>query len=209
MTLLIDGKVEKGIIVLAHGAGAGADHPFMETFAKGVAAAGFQVIRFNFPYMEKRKEDGRKRPPDRAPKLLEAYENVVRSIPETNKPLIIGGKSMGGRIASMLAAGNKSLKIDGLVCLGYPFHAPGKPDRIRTEHFPDISVPTLIVQGERDPFGGTDLLAGLAVPKNFTVHWAPDGNHDLTPRKASGHSQQGNWEAAMKAIAAFADKLQD
>lgn len=207
MTLLIDGQADNGTIVLAHGAGAGADHPFMASFAKGLAKAGFRVIRFNFPYMEKCKEDGKKRPPDRAPTLLEAYEAVLSGIKTEGKPLIIGGKSMGGRIASMLAAENKPLGIDALVCLGYPFHAPGNPDRVRTEHFPDIKVPVLIVQGERDPFGGTELLSNHALPANFTVHWASDGSHDLSPRKASGHTQAGNWMAAMKAIITFADRL--
>lgn len=207
MTLLIDGQPDKGTFVLAHGAGAGADHPFMTTFAEGLSGAGFQVVRFNFPYMEKRKEDGKKRPPDRAPKLLEAYEAVLQGIEAHDKPLIIGGKSMGGRIASMLAAENKQLRIDGLVCLGYPFHAPGKPDRVRTEHFSSIDIPVLIAQGERDPFGGTALLGEHALPPNFKVHWAPDGNHDLSPRKASGHTQAGNWADALEAIATFAGTL--
>jgi len=205
--LMIDGQAEKGTIVLAHGAGAGADHPFMATFAEGLAQKGFQVVRFNFPYMIKRMEDGKKRPPDRAPKLLEAYEDAVRGLETAGKPLVIGGKSMGGRIASMLAAENHQLGIDGLVCLGYPFHAPGKPEKVRTDHFPNIEVPTLIVQGERDPFGGTALLKNLSLPSNVTVHWAPDGNHDLSPRKASGYTQEGNWTAAMDAIATFAATL--
>lgn len=200
---LTNGKPLKGTIVLAHGAGAGADHPFMETFAKGLANRGFRTVRFNFPYMAKRMEDGKKRPPDRAPKLLDAYEAVLRNLDLEGKPLIIGGKSMGGRIASMLVADKKDLGIDALVCLGYPFHAPGKPDRVRTEHFPDIEVPTLIVQGERDPFGGTSLVAGMTLPPNMTVHWAPDGNHDLSPRKASGHTAESNWAAAIEAIADF------
>jgi len=207
MTLLIDGQPDKGTIVLAHGAGAGAAHPFMAAFAEGLSDAGFQVVRFNFPYMEKCREDGKKRPPDRAPKLLEAYEAVLGAIDPQGKPLIIGGKSMGGRIASMLAAEKKHLGVNGLVCLGYPFHAPGKPERVRTEHFPDIPVPVLIVQGERDPFGGTALLSEHALPANFSVHWAPDGNHDLSPRKASGHTQAGNWAAAMEAITAYASAL--
>jgi predicted alpha/beta-hydrolase family hydrolase len=201
MQLLRNGTGGTGTIILAHGAGAGMDTPFMEAFAAGLADRGFQVVRFNFPYMVKRMEDGKKRPPDRAPKLLEAYAAVINTV-RKDAPLIIGGKSMGGRIASMLAAENTSLSLAGLVCLGYPFHPPGKPDRLRVEHLPAIPCKTLIAQGERDPFGGTALVDTLQLPKQIQLHWAPDGNHDLSPRKASGHTAEGNWAAAMDAIAA-------
>lgn len=207
MELLQNGKADLATIILAHGAGAGMEHPFMESFATGLANHGMKVIRFNFPYMQKTKDDGKKRPPDRAPKLLEAYEAVIRETTRNDHPLIIGGKSMGGRIASMLAATSEA-PIDGLVCLGYPFHAPGKPEKVRTDHFPDIKVPTLIVQGERDPFGGTALIDTMSFPANFEILIAPDGNHDLTPRKKSGHTQEENWCKAMDAIARFATALQ-
>lgn len=207
MKLLQNGKADLATIILAHGAGAGMEHPFMESFATGLANRGMKVIRFNFPYMQKTIEDGKKRPPDRAPKLLEAYEAVIKEATRNDQPLIIGGKSMGGRIASMLAASSET-PIDGLVCLGYPFHAPGKPEKVRTDHFPDIKVPTLIVQGERDPFGGTALIDTMSFPANFEIHVAPDGNHDLTPRKKSGHTQEENWDKAMDAIARLAKTLQ-
>lgn len=199
MQILKNGSGERATIILAHGAGAGMDTPFMEAFATGLAERGFSVIRFNFPYMALRAEDGKKRPPDRAPKLIAAYEKVIEAV-RGNSPLIIGGKSMGGRIASMLAAEKPDLGLAGVVCLGYPFHPPGKPDRLRVDHLPAIPCRTLVVQGERDPFGGTTLVETLALPDSITLHWAPDGNHDLSPRKASGYTAEGNWAAAMDAI---------
>ncbi len=200
MQILKNGSGEKATIILAHGAGAGMDTPFMEAFSTGLAKRDFTVIRFNFPYMALRAEDGKKRPPDRAPKLLAAYQEVINDV-RGKPPLIIGGKSMGGRIASMLAADEPELALAGVVCLGYPFHPPGKPDRLRVDHLPAIPCRTLIVQGQRDPFGGTALVETLDLPENITFHWAPDGNHDLSPRKASGHTAEGNWDAAIGAIA--------
>ncbi|NVJ98859.1 MAG: alpha/beta fold hydrolase [Alphaproteobacteria bacterium] len=200
MTLLRNGTALNGTILLAHGAGAPADSPFMEAFAEGLAKRGYEVLRFNFPYMEKRQEDGKKRPPDRAPKLVEAFRQTIEEI-RPDGPLLIGGKSMGGRIASMVAAEDNSI-CNGLVCLGYPFHPPGKPEKLRTDHFPKINLPTLILQGERDAFGGKALLDTLQLPESFSLHWAPDGNHDLTPRKASGQTAEGNWNGAMDKIVA-------
>lgn len=199
MTLLKNGSPDNGTILLAHGAGAPADSPFMNAFAKGLTVRGFEVVRFNFPYMEKRLVDGKKRPPDRAPKLLDTFRHAITAA-RSSAPLIIGGKSMGGRIASMLAAEEKDI-CDGLLCLGYPFHPPGKPERLRTDHLGDIHAPTLIVQGERDPFGNRELLDTLSLPSTFNVHWAPDGNHDLAPRKSSGRTADENWSDAMDVIA--------
>lgn len=199
MTIITNGADASPTLVLAHGAGAGMDSPFMDHFAHGLATRGFRVVRFNFPYMEKRMDDGKKRPPDRAPKLLEAYRDAIKAARRSG-PLIIGGKSMGGRIASMLAAEEPDI-CDGLVCLGYPFHPPGKPERLRTDHLPNVAVPSLVVQGQRDPFGNSALLETLTLPANFKIHWAPDGNHDLSPRKASGHTAENNWADAMDVIA--------
>ncbi len=198
---LIDGTGEKGTFLFAHGAGAGMESDFMVAFATGLAKRGFRVARFEFPYMVTRRQDGKKRPPDRAPKLLEAFRIAISEVPGTGK-LIIGGKSMGGRIASMLAAETPDI-CDGLLCLGYPFHPPGKPEKLRTEHLPAIIAPTLVIQGERDPFGGRALVDDLSLPSTFQVHWAPDGNHDLSPRKASGHTAEDNWNAAMDTAAAY------
>ncbi len=197
----IYGEPEKASLVLAHGAGADAHSDFMQYFAKALAKNGFEVILFNFPYMQKRVLDGKRRPPDRAPKLLEHYKTVLESIGPRNK-LFIGGKSMGGRIASMALAENNELAA-GLILLGYPFAPPGKPEKLRTEHFPSIQSPTLIAQGERDTFGGETFISNLTLPTNFKVHILPDGDHSFKPRKKSGYTEQENWDSAIKAITDF------
>ena len=199
------GKAERGHIILAHGAGAGMDSDFMQFAASGLAAAGYEAILFNFPYMEKRIADGGRRPPDRAPKLLDHFRTVIAQvkagIKDPGRPLLIGGKSMGGRMASMIAAETPDI-ANGLIVFGYPFHPPGKPEKLgpRTDHFSSILMPALLVQGERDTFGGIDLIRGLDLPKSFEVQWAPDGDHSFKPRKKSGHTQPENWAAAIKAV---------
>ena len=189
-------------IVLAHGAGAPMESDFMEFFAAGLGSAGIRVARFEFPYMVKRREDGKRRPPDRAPVLLETWLNVAAELGPEN--LIIGGKSMGGRIASMVA---DEAGVAGLVCLGYPFHPPGKPEKLRTEHLETLRTPTLILQGERDPFGRREEVEEYALSESIAVAFLPDGDHDLKPRKASGRTQAENWEEAVGRIARFVHDL--
>ena len=191
-------KAAQATIVLAHGAGAPMDSPFMEFFAKELASRKFRVVRFEFPYMRRRRIEGTKSPPNRGPILEQAWLEVIASI--SAKRFFIGGKSMGGRIASMIA---DQTDADGLVCLGYPFHPPGKPDRLRTEHLADLEMPTLICQGERDPFGKRDEVAGYELSEQIQLHWLPDGDHSLKPRKASGRTEEENWRDAVNAIAEF------
>jgi len=192
------GTAQSGRIILAHGAGAGMDSDFMQYMAMHLASHGFESILFNFPYMEKRQKDGKKRPPDRAPKLLEHFKNVLSQI-GNDKPLLIGGKSMGGRIASMLAAEYPTI-ANGLILMGYPFHPPGKPENLRTNHLSGIKMPVLLIQGERDTFGGTNLVSTLNLPSNFEVFWSKDGDHSLKPRKKSGRTETENRDAAITAI---------
>lgn len=194
------GRPDRAHIILAHGAGAGLDSEFMQTFARELVALGFEIILFNFPYMEKRALDGKRRPPDRAPKLLDHFHAVINEV-GFDKPLIIGGKSMGGRIASMIAA-EGNFPFDGLLLLGYPFHPPGKPEKLlqRTEHLKDINIPTLLIQGERDTFGGRALLETLNLPEIFEICWMPDGDHSFKPRKKSGHTLAGNMDTMIEAI---------
>jgi predicted alpha/beta-hydrolase family hydrolase len=187
-----------GRIVLAHGAGAGMDSRFMQFFAAHLANNGLETILFNFPYMQKRSEDGKKRPPDRAPKLMDHFRDVLEGI-NRDAPLFIGGKSMGGRMASMLLAEDGAL-ADGLLLLGYPFHPPGKAEKLRTGHFAEINVPTHIFQGERDTFGGRPFVERLSLPKNFHLHWVNDGDHGFKPRKKSGFTEEGNWATTVTAI---------
>lgn len=186
-------------VVLAHGAGAPMDSDFMNTIADRLFAENFEVVRFEFPYMQERRETGKKRPPDRAPKLLDCFETVVNACggPEN---CVVGGKSMGGRMASMLAA---QLPVKAVLCLGYPFHAPGKPDKVRIDHFPEINAPTLILQGERDPFGKKEEVAGYGLPGLIQVDWLVDGDHDFKPRKKSGISHEQNLASAVAGMSDF------
>lgn len=209
---IIDGPIDApATVVLAHGAGAMMDTPFMDTMASGLAAANIRVVRFEFPYMAKRRGDGIRRGPDRKPVLLEAWREVVTALePEIGPagPLIVGGKSMGGRIASELAASAAAeLGITGVACLGYPFHPTGKPEKLRTEHLRDFPVPLLIVQGERDTLGTRAEVEGYELDKAIEFVWLPDGDHSFRPRKKSGHTEAENLAAAIDAVAAFAKVL--
>ncbi|MCG8315048.1 MAG: dienelactone hydrolase family protein [Pseudomonadales bacterium] len=190
-------------ILLAHGAGAPMDSDFMNAVADGLFARGFEVCRFEFPYMQERRESGKKRPPDRAPKLLECFREQVTAFGGADN-CVVAGKSMGGRMASMLAA---ELSVKGVICLGYPFHAPGKPDKLRIDHFEAIQSPTLIIQGERDPFGKKDEVAAYPVPSGIDIAWLQDGDHDFKPRKKSGYSHEGNIATAVELMVSFLSEL--
>ncbi|MDD1783783.1 dienelactone hydrolase family protein [Enterovibrio sp. ZSDZ35] len=201
--VLIDGPDHaEHTFIFAHGAGAGMEHDFMEDVAKRIAANGVRVVRFNFPYMVKRTEDGKKRPPDRAPKLLEAFEAVIENY--ASKNTVIGGKSMGGRMASHLSA---SPAIKGIACLGFPFHPPGKPEKDKGEHLASLTIPTLILQGERDTFGNRSELETYPLSDSVTLTFIPDGDHSFKPRKASGHTESENRQLAAENIVAFIQKV--
>lgn len=201
---LFDGPASSSLtIALTHGAGAPMDSPFMAAFARGLGERGWRVARFEFPYMVRRRRDGRKRPPDRAPVLLDAWLAVIAELGPEN--LVIGGKSLGGRMASMVA---DEAGVAGLVCLGYPFHAPGREaDQIRLAHLEDLKTPALIVQGTRDTLGNSADVAGYALAPAIRIHWLEDGDHGFKPRKSSGLSEEQNWQAAIQAVAAFASDI--
>ena len=206
--LLFDGPRDAPFTVaLAHGAGAPMDSPFMAAFAEGLAGRGYRAARFEFPYMAKRRAGGPKRPPDRAPVLLETWRAVVETL--GHERLVVGGKSLGGRMASMLAAEAEAgdTPLRGVVCLGYPFHAPGRPEAPRIDHLITLRTPTLILQGTRDPFGGATEVAGYGLSDAIDLHWLEDGDHGFKPRKASGRTEQQNWDEALDAIAAFLNGL--
>jgi len=187
------------ICLFAHGAGAPMDSGFMNTVAEGVSAGGIEVRRFEFPYMQKRRQTGIKRPPDRAPALLAYYREVIAASGGAQR-CIIAGKSMGGRMASLIAA---EQTVGGLVCLGYPFHALGKPDKTRIDHLGDIGVPNLILQGTRDPMGSLAQVTGYQLPATIKVNWLEDGDHDLKPRKKSGFSHEDHMKVAVDQIVNF------
>jgi len=182
-------------LILAHGAGAPMDSEFMNVVARGIAAEGVRVLRFEFPYMRGRREGGKARPPDREPVLLESWRQAVRECGAA-KPFI-GGKSMGGRMASMVA---DELEVAGLVCLGYPFHPPGRPERTRTAHLEGLRTPALIVQGTNDTFGTRDDVAGYVLSPAIQMHWLDGGNHDL---RAPGKKRDETWGEVIRTVAAF------
>ncbi|WP_440053867.1 alpha/beta family hydrolase [Pseudoalteromonas sp. T1lg65] len=188
-------------LIFAHGAGAGRDSDFMQQMAQLLALEGISVGLFDFEYMQLAKVQGKKRPPDRAPKLLE-YFNHVLSNSNTELPLFIGGKSMGGRMASMLAC-ESELALKGVLVFGYPFHPPGKPEKLRTDHFTKLSCPLLILQGERDTFGNRTEVDAMELPSQVEVKWSRDGDHSLKPRKVSGISETESRGFAAKMAAAF------
>lgn len=199
----------KAVLVLAHGAGAPADSPFMDMLAEALEKQGIATVRFEFPYMLKRRSDGKKRPPDRQPKLLECFSGMVdavRAEVDSHLPLLVGGKSMGGRMASILAAERPG--IDGVIGFGYPFHPPGKPERVRTDHFPDIRCPFLVVQGTRDPFGKREEFeGGVLAAGNARIHWLEGGNHDFQPLAKQQSSQKALIEEAAQAARQFVDGI--
>jgi uncharacterized protein len=194
-------------IALAHGAGAPMDSPFMAFIGEGLARHGYRVARFEFPYMAARRAGGNRRPPDRPEVLLETWRHVIAELGADLGPerLVIGGKSLGGRIASMIA---DDAGVRGLVCLGYPFHPPGKPvqephEDVRIAHLCRLRTPALIVQGTRDPFGRPEEVGGYGLSPAIAVHWLKDGDHGFVPRKRSGRTPQQNLEEALQAIAGF------
>ncbi|MDN3610697.1 alpha/beta family hydrolase [Vibrio ostreicida] len=202
---LIDGEQDHPTFIFSHGAGAGMEHSFMSSVAKSLSQKGIQVVRFNFPYMTKRNQDGKKRPPDRAPKLLEAYKAVIDDLNLTG-PVVIGGKSMGGRMASLLSDHNK---VAAVACLGFPFHPPGKPDKFKGDHLAVMSKPCLILQGERDTFGHREALSTYLLSDAITVEFIPDGDHSFKPRKRSGHTESGNIALAVESLANFIFEVYD
>jgi len=198
LELRLDGPESAEVtVVLAHGAGAAMDHPWMERAAAGLAARGLRVARFEFAYMRSRR-DGKRRGPDRMPALQDAFRDAVTASGATR--FALAGKSMGGRVATMLA---DELGACAVVVFGYPFHPPGKPEQLRTAHLENMKTPTLILQGERDPFGRREEVATYDLPQTVTVQWLPDGDHSLVPRKKSGHTAEQNMTAAIGAAAEF------
>jgi uncharacterized protein len=195
-------------LLLAHGAGAAMTSPFLETMTRLLTERGLQVSRFEFDYMAARRSGGKRRPPPRAELLVPEYKRAVaalRAQGASGQRLLIGGKSMGGRVASLAADDLfASGDIHGLVCLGYPFHPPGKPDNLRTAHLADLRCPTLIVQGERDPFGSREEVESYRLSPAIEFLWAGDGDHDLGPRGGSGFTRKGNLALAADAVSAFA-----
>ena len=206
-TLVCGPTTGPATVLLAHGAGAGMESPFMQHMAEGLAQQGWQVIRFEFPYMAQQRISGRKKPPNKADILLQCYAEQLQSLP-AKQPLIIGGKSMGGRIASLLADELWSQnKILGCICLGYPFHPLGKPKTLRVEHLQNLQTPTLVIQGERDAMGNREDVNTYALSKQLQLAWMPDGDHSFKPRKRSGRSELQNLNLAVEHMHDFLSRV--
>ncbi|MEQ3638609.1 MAG: alpha/beta family hydrolase [Alteromonas sp.] len=199
-------------LILGHGAGAGKEHEFMQTMSALFVERNIDVVLFNFPYMQTIKETGKRRPPDKAEKLLQHFHDVVAHIEtscvetstlkqtdaenkQASLPIFIGGKSMGGRMATMSIEDMPSVK--GAVAFGYPFHPPGKPEKTRTDHLQAVNKPLLIVQGERDTFGTKSEVAEYALCPSIEISFLADGDHSFKPRKTSGFTQEAHIKAAV------------
>ncbi|MDE0219246.1 MAG: dienelactone hydrolase family protein [Spirochaetaceae bacterium] len=196
--LLFDGPADGPPIALAHGARVGPQHIAMVTLARELASHGLRVVRFAFPYMA-----GGRKAPDREPVLIDTWRSVIAALGDPSG-LAIAGRSMGGRIASMVA---DDCGVRALVCFAYPFHPPGKPERLRTAHLDDLRTPALIVQGERDPFGNRDEVPAFGLPERIRIAWITDGDHGYMPRKRSGVTIEENIAAAATAAATFLSQL--
>ena len=213
LQFLFDGPADAPLTVaLAHGAGAPMDSPFMTFFAKGLAHHGWRVARFEFPYMAVRRAEEKRRPPDRLPVLTRTWRAAIAAFERERAGgrLVIGGKSLGGRIASMVA---DAAGVRGLVCLGYPFCPPRKAEAgvrqaaeavtARIAHLKTLSTPALIVQGTRDPFGGPEQVGTYDLASSIALHWIEDGDHGFVPRRASGRTTQQNQDEALDAVVTF------
>ncbi|NKJ38408.1 MULTISPECIES: alpha/beta family hydrolase [Rhizobium] len=171
-------------IVLAHGAGGAMDTTWMETMSAALSDKGLRIVRFEFDYMAARRFSGKRAPPPRAEVLKHEFEAVIDEL-GLEGTIVIAGKSMGGRVASMIADDIRDArKISGLLCLGYPFHPIGKPESLRTAHLEEMKTPSLICQGTRDLFGSREEVSSYKLSDKIEILWLEDGDHDFRPRKA-------------------------
>ncbi len=204
--LLVDeptGRPAPLTVVLAHGAGAAMDSPFMNEVARSLAEASLRVARFEFPYMQETRRSGKRTRPDYPAVLESTWMSVVEQLGGPAR-LVIGGKSMGGRIASMVA---DRAGVRGLVCLGYPFHPAGAPKTLRVTHLKDLRTPTLILQGERDSLGSREEISGYELSAAIRIVYLPDGDHSFKPRKAAGVTHAQNMAEAIARAAEFCREL--
>lgn len=198
----VDGPaVAAATLLLPHGAGAPMDSPFLATIAAGLAQRGWRVVRFEFPFMARQRFTGRKAAPDRMAVLQSCFRaQVERELAQARGPLLIGGRSMGGRVASLLADG---LAVQGCLCLGFPFQPPEQPQQLRSQHLATQRTPTLILQGERDPFGRPEAVRGCLLSPAVRLAWLPADDHSLRPSRSSGLSEADNWHSAVEQAERF------
>jgi len=189
----------RATLVLAHGAGAPMDSPFMEAITDGLVANDVTVVRFEFPYMDQLRRTQRRAPPNRMPVLEQTFEQVITALAGEPR-LFIGGKSMGGRVATHIA---DRVGARGVIALGYPFHPPEQPTKLRIEHLRTLRTRCLIVQGTRDPLGAPDEVASYPLSKTIQIAWLEDGEHSFVPRQKSGRTVEQNLAEAVTRVARF------
>lgn len=184
------------------------DSPFMERITEMLFEQGVCAVRFEFPYMAERRTSGAKRPPPSAEKLLPDFLEKITLLKNVAKrPIYIGGKSMGGRVAAMIGcAAPKSVR--GILCFGYPLHPPGAPEDLRSLPLEKASVPVLVCQGERDPFGNRADFAKFIPSSKVEIEWLESGDHDFEPLKAATTTHQRNILKAAQLAASFCRKNQ-
>ncbi len=198
-------RSSRATLIFAHGAGADLDSEFMENFTLLLNNIDCDVVRFNFPYMDKRKADGKRRPPDKMPALMDCYHKVIDQL-EVDTPIFLIGKSMGSRVAVSLVA-DQSISVSGVICLGYPFHPQKKPQNLRLLPLQQTTKPVLILQGERDALGSKIEIKDYDIPCCCDVFYLPDGDHNLKPRVKSGYTQQQHLSTAIEQIKRFIDEI--
>ena len=192
-------------LILAHGAGAAMDSAFMNAIVERLVSRNIAVIRFEFPYMSASRRDGIRRPPNPQAVLLACWRQVFATVRSSRSgTVVMGGKSMGGRMASLLA---DELRADALICLGYPSYAAGKQDNPRVGHLQALQAPTLIVQGDRDAMGNRPAVEAYALSKSIDLLWLKAADHDLRPLKKSGFTVEQHLDVAADAIADFLRQL--
>lgn len=208
--LSVHGQAKMGRLLFAHGAGAGQQSPFMRQFVTSLAGRGIQILCIDFPYMQQIQETGKRRPPPPIAQTLGQFAEWYALLDCLFEgPLWIGGKSMGGRVATLFASKQlareqpHSNSVPGVVVAGYPFHPTKAPTKLRLDHWPFIQCPLLVIQGERDPFGTQEEVAGYTLPANAQLAWIKDGDHDFKPRRVSGLTQTVLIDEATQVAASF------
>lgn len=197
---VVEGVATSARLVLCHGAGVGHDSEFLSGLRQRLAACGIQVVAVEFAYMTIMRKEGRRRPPPRIETLvaeLAEWHQVLLAL-DDETPLWLGGKSMGARVASLLAT---QAGVTGLVLCGYPFHPPGKPTRLRLDHWPQIVCPVLLFQGTRDPFGRRDEVEGYDLPAQVECHFLEGGDHDWQAPKRHAQTQSTLIDEAVGHVA--------
>jgi uncharacterized protein len=207
---LVSGDLRNPVFLMLHGSGAGCRSDWMTGMARRLCDRNIGVVRADFAWMTRVQQLGRRCPP---PAVARLQQELASMIEQMRVPVVVGGKSLGGRVASMLVADSGfqestvSSLIKGCVCLGYPFHPPAQSQRWRTAHFPDIPVPLLLLQGSRDPFGYREEVISRGASHHdlsgVNITWLEDGDHDFKPRKASGLTQGDLLHQAADLTAAF------